>query len=148
MANRSKGKGTAFESGFVRWWNGATGQGAYRAALHGSHDRGDVHGVEVNGVWVIVECKDVNQPKLALYGAQTLAERENDHARAAVLVVHRHGSDATGRAPSFAENYAEMTTRDYLTVLGIGWSGDGEGPWVRVTVGDLARLAGWDGGDD
>lgn len=155
MTNTNKAKGTQLESGFVRWWNAATGQQAYRAALHGSGDVGDVHGVTVNGRRVAVECKAhrvVTPALLREFRHQTLVERGNAGTDVGVLVLHRTGCDATGRSPSFAANDLELTASALLTLLGlvpgVTWPGDAEGPWLRMTVGDLARLAGWEGPDD
>lgn len=152
--NRSKRKGTAFESGFVRWWAQRTGDDrVHRLALHGAEDQGDVGGIWSHGCRGVAECKDHadwGPADLARWQAEAAAECENANAEFALLVVHRRGCDASGRSPSFGRNRCFVRVRDLPRLhLGLAlraWPGTdvdeiSESTWVEMTVSDAADMA-------
>ena len=91
MGSRQKAKGTRFESSVVRYMREALGDDRIeRRALHGTQDMGDIYGIRAHGWDVIAECKshkEVTPALVAEWREQTLRERENADAGAALLVV-------------------------------------------------------------
>lgn len=148
--NRSKQRGTRFETGLVRYARRVLrDERPHRAALAGAADEGDVRGLWAHGRKLIAECKNVAAQRpslLALWRAQTLDERRNADADAALLVIHRPGCDQTGGTPSFGRNWCEVTMRDLLLVAGLPLP-DGDDlreamdlTWVRITIHDALTL--------
>lgn len=151
--SRSKDKGTAFESGLVRWWAARTGdQRVHRLALSGAADHGDVGGIFSHGCEGIAECKDHARwaaSDLARWQAEAEAECANADAAFVLLVVHRRGCDATGRAPSFGGNHCFVRLRD-LPALHLGlarreWPGTQvdevtDGAWADMRLADVADM--------
>lgn len=114
--NRSKQRGTAFESLVVRFLAGRLGdERIMRMPPSGAKDRGDIAGVRtVLGERVVIECK--NHARLNLAGWITEAETERGNADAAMsVVIHkRHGK---GQA---ADQYVTLTLADFAILLGSG----------------------------
>ena len=151
--SKQKAKGTEFESGFVRWWRRVTGdERAHRAALAGSADEGDVHGLYAHGCTGIAELKnyaDWKPSDLVRWEAETEAERGNAGADFALLVVHRRGADSTGRSASFGTNWCFVRLAE-LPVLHLGlarrmWPGSPvddvtEDTWARLRLSDVAAM--------
>lgn len=117
MANRSKAKGTAFETLCARWLRERLDDDRIdRRALSGAKDRGDLYGLYAHGWEGIAECKDYrscSDADLEEWQRQTEAERLNACADWALLIVHRKGCGA-GRV---GRNITYMTIRTlfYLT---------------------------------
>lgn len=148
MANRSKAKGTQFESAVVRWLRSMLDdERIERRALHGAKDMGDVFGIRAHGYEGIAECKDYrawSRADLERWKAQTLAERDNADAGFALLVVHRHGCNSKADSPSFGENHCFVTIGDLMRISGMGepkspWA-DAEFVWVDLRLADAASL--------
>lgn len=156
--SKQRAKGTAFETGFVRFARAVLGdERIHRAALSGSRDQGDVHGLFAHGYEGIVECKNVKSVNRALledFKRQTLNERDNADADFSILVVHEPGCDATGKKPSFGDNSAYMTVWDLFRIFpkaaikcvestptdfGVSQVLD---MWVRVSVIDALTMIG------
>lgn len=151
--SRQKKKGTAFETGLVRWWSARTGdQRAHRLAPGGVRDLGDVGGIFSHGCEGIAECKDYaswSASDLERWEAEAEAECENAGADFVLLVVHRRGCDATGRAQSFGGNHCFVRLRD-LPALHLGlarrsWPGTQvdemtDGTWLDVELRDVADM--------
>jgi hypothetical protein len=92
MANRSKDKGTAFESAVSSYLAEALQDDRIeRRALGGTGDRGDVAGVRFMGKRVVVECKAEKTLKVPEWLREAEAERENDGAAFGVVVSKRRG---------------------------------------------------------
>ena len=79
MTNRSKAKGTQFESQCARWLTERLGYPVERRALHGNRDVGDLAWlIGGGGARGIVECKAVKAitaANVAEWRRQTEAER-------------------------------------------------------------------------
>ena len=103
MVNRSKAKGTRYESSEVRWWI-SRGFRAVRRVLHGRADQGDV-GVVINGVPVTIECKACSRWELRKWMKETLAEARNAGDSVGMLSLKIQG---VGDA-SFGENWVLLT---------------------------------------
>jgi hypothetical protein len=138
--SKSKKIGTRFESGCVRWLNDHDIP-AYRAALNGAQDKGDIHGLPHGG---IAECKNVKQvgrKALKDFQRQTLTERENAGAGWAVLIMHRSGCDQTGTAESFKYNIAMLTIRDFDVALrGTEHTDAPDDMWVSMSMWEFVDM--------
>ena len=89
--------------------------GIDRRVLHGTQDMGDIYGIRSHGCDVIAECKahrDVTPALVARWRDETLRERGNADADAAVLVVKR-------ARRGIPESECHMTVRDYLLIAGL-----------------------------
>lgn len=141
-ANRSKDRGTKVETKVLGYLREALGQpGIDRQPLRGSRDQGDLSGLVAHGFDVVVEVKahkTVTSGLVAEFRRQTLAERENAGADAAVLVVWRYNHGA-------ADATAHVTLRD-LSRLAVavsvdeGFEADADGSWVSMTLAELCAL--------
>lgn len=87
MTNRSKAKGTAWESKIVAALNAAHWPHAERRALNGSTDRGDITGIP----GVVIEAKDHNRITLAEFVDQANIEAANACADIGAAWLHRKG---------------------------------------------------------
>jgi len=118
VTNRSKRKGTSFETACVRFLRGRLQDDRIeRRALHGSRDMGDLYGLRAHGFEGIAECKDHAQwgpADLARWREQTVAERGNADADFSLLVIHKAG--VGGR--NFGRNICQMQVRDLMRVMG------------------------------
>lgn len=85
MVNRSKQKGTRFESELVDYLRDRGFAGCERRALTGTQDRGDIAGIEG---WTI-EAKNVISASWADWIDQTEVERRNSGDEFGLLVVRR-----------------------------------------------------------
>lgn len=124
MANRSKSKGTQFESSVAEYLKMVLEQPQIeRRALHGSTDMGDVYRIfGQNGLEGIAECKDhrtVTDSLVERWRAQTLSERDEAHADFGLLVIHRRGKAAKWTSASFGENVVQLTIGDLLKLMGM-----------------------------
>lgn len=95
MANKSKAKGTRYETQIADYINDWCGNGkrCERKALHGEKDHGDL-GFRVSGLDIIVECKwNKEYPNNALeqeFRRQTDEEAVNADADGGILVMNRY----------------------------------------------------------
>ncbi len=144
MANRSKSRGTSFETQCVRYLRQRLGDdGIERRALHGSYDMGDVFGLHAHGNVGVIECKNVARygpADIERWRGQTVAERGNAGADFALLVIHQPGCGKT----RFGMNRCDMQLRDLDAIAGEGFTclmGDSmRGVWVTMTVEDACRV--------
>lgn len=91
MANRSKAKGTEFESSLVKQLAALTGRKVRRLTLHGNKDIGDL---EVHGWDCTIEAKAPGAGKplsLSAWQRETETERVNGGARWSALIVRHPG---------------------------------------------------------
>lgn len=115
MANRSKQKGTAYETLVRRFLNDNGFPKAHRTALTGGDDAGDIHGIErrLTGRKAILQCK--NQKKYDLSGwlddTVEQASRANDAVPALVVKRAGKGEKAVG------DSYVVMRLSDFVELL-------------------------------
>lgn len=122
MPNRSKAKGTAFETLCRDWLAERLGDPRIeRRALHGSRDMGDLYGLVAHGCATgIVECKchaTVTPSLVESWQGQTEAERGNADADFAVLLIKTPGVGAR----SLGRTRARLTLRSLLAVAGLAY---------------------------
>ena len=92
MANKSKRKGSAFESQVARYLAKALDDdGIERRTLQGVNDRGDIAGVKINGKRAVIECKAEKALRVSEYLREAETERKNDGAEFGVVVSKRRG---------------------------------------------------------
>lgn len=107
MTNRSKQKGTSWETAVVRWLNDNGHPRAERRTLNGSQDRGDVSGIDD----VVIECKNAKAITLAAWVDELAAEMSNAHAGYGAVVIKRRGTTNPGDA------YAVMPLRVFNALI-------------------------------
>ena len=92
MANKSKRKGSAFESQVARYLaEELDDDGIERRTLQGVNDRGDIAGVKINGKRAVIECKAEKAIRVSEYLREAETERKNDGAEFGVVVSKRRG---------------------------------------------------------
>ena len=108
MANRSKAKGTAWESAIVTYLRDRGWPHAERRTLNGSNDRGDIAGV----VSVVIEAKDCKTHDLAGWLNEATREAANDGADLGVVWAKRRGhtSPASGYVLMDGATFTELLT--------------------------------------
>lgn len=112
MANRSKQKGTSFESSitghFIEVWDDRI----IRQPLTGGKDRGDIANFRIKGQHKLaIECKNVKVMNLPGWVREAQAEAENLGAVAGVVIHKRRGVAAPG------EQFVTMTVNDLLKII-------------------------------
>lgn len=90
--NKSKIKGTAWESAIVTFLRARGWPHAERRALQGNLDRGDVAGCP----GIVIEAKACKEITLAAFLDEAETERENDHADIGVAWIKRRGKAGAG----------------------------------------------------
>ena len=85
MANRSKQRGTAWETAIVNCLKAKGWPFTERRALSGNLDRGDIAGIP----GVVIEAKDVKRHTLAVWLDEANIECTNDKADVGVVWVKR-----------------------------------------------------------
>jgi hypothetical protein len=90
MTNRSKAKGTAWESAIVAWLREQGWLHTERRALAGNVDRGDIAGIP----GVVIEAKNAKTINLAGWLDEARAERDNDNADLGVVWFKRRGKSS------------------------------------------------------
>jgi Holliday junction resolvase len=93
VTNKSKARGTAWETRLVNYLKEHGFPLAERRALSGSNDRGDVSGI----VGVVIEAKNQQTLGLAEWIDETVVEKQNAGASIGVCVFPRRNK-TTGRA--------------------------------------------------
>ncbi len=111
MANRSKAKGTAFESDVAGYLRRHTPLDVERRTLGGVNDRGDLSGVFLGGERVVVECKATKRMDLAGHWGETQREAEVDGAAYGFLVVKRPGCGSKNVGRSYVVMDLEQLAR-------------------------------------
>lgn len=115
MANTNKQRGTSFETAVVEWLKACGFTKAYRPALTGAGDTGDINGIE--GVFgsVIIQCKNQKRFDLSGWLDDTVeqAERKGKDDTLPILVVKRPGKGVK----QLGETYAVMRLEDVAALL-------------------------------
>lgn len=92
MVNRSKNRGTAWESAICRYLVDEGWPHVERRALAGTVDRGDVAGIP----GLVIEAKSCKATTLASWLDEALIEQANDGADYGVVWHHRRGKASPG----------------------------------------------------
>ena len=106
MTNRSKARGTSWESAIVRflsgWWPHVE-----RRTLNGAQDKGDIAGIPS----VIIEAKNCKEFRLAEWVTEAEKERVNAKALVGVVWAKRRGKASAG------DGYVIMTGGQFAYLL-------------------------------
>ena len=92
--SRAKDKGTRMESAVVAYLRGFFGdtEGTiHRAALHGTGDEGDIHGLSCRGRRIVLEVKNRRKYEPREWLREAEAERGNADAAFGAVVFHLNG---------------------------------------------------------
>ena len=139
MSSASKAKGTRFESAVRDYLREALHDtGIDRRVLHGTQDMGDIYGIRSHGCDVIAECKahrDVTPALVARWRDETLRERGNADADAAVLVVKR--------ALLIAGLELPVQTVGFRRFKSITDTANIDGHWVVMSLSELVGIIEW-----
>lgn len=115
MANRSKAKGTAYETLVKNYLNDKGFKKAHRTALTGGDDAGDIHGIEnaQTGRKTIIQCKNQKKHDFSGWIDATVeqASRANDAVPALVVKRVGKGEKAVG------DSYVVMRLSDFVDLL-------------------------------
>lgn len=112
MTNRSKAKGTAWETKIVDELQADGFDDARRVVLAGAHDQGDVHVGPVGRPLISIEAKNENRMAVAEYIGE--ANTQGDHANATyggVAWIHRRGKGSP------RDGYVVMDGATWLRIL-------------------------------
>lgn len=114
MVNRSRAKGTAYETEIVNYLRSKGWVHAERRALGGSNDRGDITGI----VGVCIECKAAKTHDLPGWLNQLEQETANSGADIGLLFIRRRGTSDRSR------DYVVMTAHQATQILAQleGWT--------------------------
>lgn len=114
MVNRSRQKGTAYETEIVNYLRGRGWVHAERRALSGNNDRGDISGL----VGVCIECKAAKTHDLPGWLNQLETETANSGADIGLLFIRRRGTSDRSK------DYVVMTAHQATKLLAQleGWT--------------------------
>lgn len=139
MTNKSKAKGTQFETQCARWLTERLGYPVERRALHGNKDVGDLAWlIGKGGARGIVECKAVKAitaANVSEWRRQTVAERENAGARFAWLAI----KTANVGMQRFERTRVDAQLRD-LAAMGCFLGKAVDGHWVSMDLETACSL--------
>jgi len=82
-----------------------------RRVKSGTKDRGDIGGVRIHGLRVVLECKNTAKTSLGTWANEAETERGNDDALAGVIVHKRHGKGQP------ADQWVTLTLADFAALL-------------------------------
>lgn len=89
--SKAKRKGSSFECQVASYLATALDCDIERRSLAGTHDRGDISGLFINGKRAVVECKAEKSLRVPEYLREAETERQNDFAEFGVVVSKRRG---------------------------------------------------------
>jgi Holliday junction resolvase len=107
MTNRSRDKGTSWESRVVEYLREHGWPHAERRARRGTRDAGDIAGV----VGVCIEAKNEKRITLAEYVDETQVEKANANATVAACWIKRRGKTSP------AHGYVVMSGQQFIELL-------------------------------
>lgn len=107
MTNRSKNRGTAWETAIVRHLAVEGFPHVERRALKGTADRGDIAGIP----GVVIEAKNSQRTELAAWVDEAAIEQANDGADFSAVWHHRRGK------ANAAEGFVTMTGATFTRLL-------------------------------
>ena len=82
-----------------------------RRVKNGTKDRGDIGGVRIHGLRVVLECKNTAKTSLGPWANEAETERGNDDALVGVIVHKRHGKGQP------ADQWVTLTLADFAAIL-------------------------------
>jgi ribosome modulation factor len=116
VGNKNKAKGTSFETVILRYIKRVF-VNAYRPALQGNHDTGDINGIRGPSRDAIVQCKNQRTFKLSEWLNATVDQADNGATQLStplpILVVKRPGVGEK----NVGDNYAIMRLSDLISLL-------------------------------
>ncbi len=107
MVNRSKAKGTSWESAIVDYLRSAGWPHVERRTLNGAADRGDIAGIP----GIVIEAKSVKTITLGAFVDEAGKERGNDRAAYGVVWLKRRGKSSPEHA------YVVMDGEQFVRLL-------------------------------
>ncbi|OMC55426.1 hypothetical protein A5747_13640 [Mycobacterium sp. IS-836] len=111
MANRSKQKGTAYESLIRDYLKQEWSPDIDRLPLSGTQDRGDIANFRIGEHLLAIECKNHNRLDLGTWTFEAQREAANYGALAGVVIHKRKGKGQPG------DQYVTLTLRDFLDII-------------------------------
>ena len=85
--NRSKQKGTAFETAVTKYMKSYF-PNVERRALQGAHDTGDIAGISIHGKPLVIECKNTKTLNITEHLKELEREQQNADTKWGVLIQH------------------------------------------------------------
>jgi hypothetical protein len=82
-----------------------------RRVKNGTKDRGDIGGVRIHGLRVVLECKNTAKTSLGTWANEVETERGNDDALAGAVIHKRHGKGQP------ADQWVTLTLADFAALL-------------------------------
>lgn len=143
--NRSKAKGTAWETTLVNWLRERLSDDRIeRRALHGSVDLGDIYGLYAHGSVGVIEAKSYKSwgpHDLDVWKAQTLAERDNADADWGLLVPKHYGIGAKrlGLTPAYI-THGDLERLANISYVPNAFSEHASDVWGCYSLEDVCRL--------
>jgi len=114
MANRSKAKGTSFETLIKNFLNNNGFKKAHRTALTGGDDAGDIHGIErPDGHKAIIQCKNQKKHDFSGWLDATVEQASRADDAVPALVVKRAGKGEK----AVGDSYVVMRLCDFVSLL-------------------------------
>jgi hypothetical protein len=115
VGNKSKAKGTAFETLIKNYLVNKGFIHAHRTALEGGQDKGDIHGIahRMTRRKVAVQCKNQKSFNLSGWLNDTVEQAERLNNAVPILVVKRPGKGEK----AVGDSYAVMRLDDLVQLL-------------------------------
>lgn len=113
--SKQKQKGTAFETAVVDYINARLGEDTVRReVLHGARDIGDITGLSIGGVPLVIEAKNHRRTELAQWCDEAIVEALNRTGQNIGVVVHKRKGAGEQR---FGYNYVTLTLADLVKLI-------------------------------
>ena len=107
----AKKAGSSFERSIADYLALTVDDRIDRRVKNGTKDRGDIGGVRIHGLRVVLECKNTAKTSLGTWANEAETERGNDDALAGVIVHKRHGKGQP------ADQWVTLTLADFAAIL-------------------------------
>jgi hypothetical protein len=111
--SKSKQKGTAFETSVVNYLQSCTTKPIERRTLSGANDKGDVAGVFIDGLPIVVECKACSRMEVPKWLREAQTERNNARAAVGIVVAKRQGVGTS----NMGQQLVMMTLDDFSRLI-------------------------------
>jgi hypothetical protein len=107
----AKKAGSTFERQVADYLALAVDDRIDRRVKNGTKDRGDIGGVRIHGLRVVLECKNTAKTSLGTWANEAETERGNDDALAGIVIHKRHGKGQP------ADQWVTLTLADFAALL-------------------------------